>query len=217
MSSSNSVVVDIESSRSGLIYDLGLLILNKDGFPVKQFCFLVKENLSLISKTKYAKYLELVEMGEAKILPLQDIVYALTDIVKTYKIKTFVAYNIGFDFTRIAKTLQQYKNPFENLKKICLWKVMKNYLMSNSRYFDFCKYNNFLTEKGKAKSTLETVIRYLTNDVEFNQSHCSLSDLCISALLIRYLSVQKISLTKLYKASTTESTISKTQLNSILL
>ncbi len=209
-STRNTILIDIESSRSRNIYDIGLVILNKEGLPVLQKCFILEENINYIPKSKYKSYLELASKS-AEIISIKDLFYQLSEIIKKYKVNSLVSYNIGFDYSLINElaTKSGFKNPFEDLNKLCLWKGMKNFLISKTDYGDWCSINNKKTATGKLSSTLQNIIQYLTNDLDFKQTHCSVSDLFISALLFRYLILQKKSLKLLNKVKLNHKTISK--------
>ena len=53
--------------------------------------------------------------------------------------------------------------------------VMKN----NKQYSEFCHENGFITKNGQKQFTAEVLYRFLTNDVDFVESHTGLEDVLI--------------------------------------
>ena len=51
--------------------------------------------------------------------------------------------------------------------------------MAKEKFIDFCIENNFLTERGYIQTKAETVHRYLTNNLTFEEEHTGLSDVLI--------------------------------------
>lgn len=116
-----------------LVYDIGWTIANRTKGIIEKRQFLVAETFcvpSVFNTAYYAekrpRYLEMLEKGETKIMPWNDIVAILLDDLKN--VKYICAYNAMFDFKRaisftelyISKLYSPSYYEWENIqRKIC--------------------------------------------------------------------------------------------------
>ena len=53
-------------------------------------------------------------------------------------------------------------------------------------YKRFCEDNNFMTKNNQCRFTAEVIYRYLTNDLEFEESHTGLEDTLIEKDILAF-------------------------------
>ena len=91
-----------------------------------------------------------------------------------------MAYNLKFDLQSISKTVEKYTyNSFlntDNIDFIDVWNVATDIIMNNNKYKTFCKENGFISECGNYKTSAEICYRYLTNEIDFDESHTAMDD-----------------------------------------
>lgn len=191
------IVLDCEGMSGKIPYNIGFIVADRYGKIYKKHSFALPENI-YINITQSAKIGQAVEMTAKNV---QDILkdfskprlkrkykaesnnYVVNFILKTikkYKIKKIYAYNITFDKTCLKNL---FSDRFEELEKVVefidIIPIILRTKLLTKRYVEFCIKNNFLTEKGYIQTKAETVHRYLTNNLTFEEEHTGLSDVLI--------------------------------------
>ena len=64
--------------------------------------------------------------------------------------------------------------------------MAREVLKENQQYREFCVANNFLTSNNQNRYTAEVIYRFLTNDIDFVESHTGLEDVLIEKEILRY-------------------------------
>jgi DNA polymerase III epsilon subunit-like protein len=107
-----------------------------------------------------------------------------------YDIDTVVAHNARFDYTSTATTQRyltsskwRYFFPY-GTKFVCTLKMAREIFGKDNEYIAFCEEHEFLTTYKKPKLTAEVIYRYLTNNVEFVESHTGLEDVEIETVIL---------------------------------
>ena len=62
-----------------------------------------------------------------------------------------------------------------------------NILINTKEYYEYCKANNFITEKGNLKKSAEVVYGYITNNPNYIEEHTALEDSKIEATILQVL------------------------------
>jgi DNA polymerase III epsilon subunit-like protein len=99
-----------------------------------------------------------------------------------HEITCVVAHNARFDYASTATTQRyltcskwRYFFPY-GTKFVCTLKMARATFNKDEKYIAFCEENNFVTKHGKPQLTAEVIYRYLTNNIEFVESHTGLED-----------------------------------------
>lgn len=107
-----------------------------------------------------------------------NILRQLQKDIKEYNVSLVLGYNVNADIRSIGFTSDYLKlnNPLNNTKVIDLMPIVVNTICDTQEYKDFAKENNLITEKGYYKMSVESVMKYITKQVEFVEKHLGKSD-----------------------------------------
>lgn len=197
MAKEKFIVLDTEGMSGKIPYNIGFIIADRYGKIYKSYSFALPENI-YINICQCAKTQQAVEMTAKNVQEiLQDfgnsrrkrkykcvsnkwIINFLLKIIQRHKIKKIYAYNVAFDKTCLKNL---FGERFEELEKVVefidIIPIILRTKLLTKRYVDFCIENNFLTERGYIQTKAETVHRYLTNNLTFEEEHTGLSDVLI--------------------------------------
>ena len=64
--------------------------------------------------------------------------------------------------------------------------MSREVLKNNEKYNEFCYSNNYLTKRLCKRFTAEIIYRFLTNNLEFEESHTGLEDVMIEKEIFVY-------------------------------
>lgn len=170
-----------------LIYDLGISIADKQGNIYAQANWIVKEifeQKDLMQSAYYAnklpKYDEMIANGSAKVMTWAEIRQAFNSLMAQYNVKVISAYNLGFDKRAITYTHKCLGNktkflvrPFEMWD---IWGMATQTILQQKSFQKIAKRLNWLTPKGNILTNAEVSYRYITNQLEFIESHTALHD-----------------------------------------
>lgn len=176
----NLIVIDVESDvYNQSPYNIGYVISNGkeillernivlfNHFRENAYAMYAKENFNYIreNKKEYKTYNE-----------DDDFVYDFMEDIQKFNVKNFFAYNVKFDWKKIGKLVgesflkEQFGSPCD------IMTAAFHKIMNNPSYLNYCKENNYKTEKGYPSSTFEVVYRYLTNNKDYHEVHRGLED-----------------------------------------
>lgn len=185
------------------VYDLGYLIYDTESKKViVERDYITQEIYDNPSKMKTAYYANKMPIYEDRLASgyckKTKWTYALRVLqrdINKYNVETLYAYNSPFDTKAIARTceLLKAKNPTAN--GICdIWKGLTDpHITETQEYKDFCKKNGFMTKhkKPKCQAKAETLYRYLTRNVDYEEQHTALEDSKIElAILLKALEMR---------------------------
>ena len=108
--------------------------------------------------------------------PISDIYNSLKDDIIKYNVKEIWAYNCTFDKNAMIRLFADDLFDELNVVWLDIWSAIIMTKCLTEKYVNFCKENNFLTDKGNCKTSAEIVYAYLTNDVNFKEEHTGKSD-----------------------------------------
>lgn len=189
----NIIVLDTETvgTKNRHLLDIGYIIINFNGNEfkvIKEFNCLVSEvidnvyfmeNDTFIDNEKYSHYLNMLKKGTIKKHKLKTVFNMIEKDMKKHKVEYMFAYNSGFD-SGVFKSESEYnslKNPFDNIQVVDLWALSCKYIVSTQDYYDWAIKNNQLTaSRLYISSGVESVIKYLSSNLEFEEEHRALSD-----------------------------------------
>lgn len=191
------MILDTETASTARIpFDIAYTIIDRKGNIIKQENFLVKEVFSSplgqhllthddFSKNKIAGYLDNI-CRNAEMLYFSIIRDRIRTDIKKFNC-VVVAYNAKFDYECLTNFAMSFG--FDNFFKPStevwdLWNIALTILADSNRYVKFCKANNLTSDKGNLKSSAEVMYRYLTNNLDFEESHTALDDTEIEAAIM---------------------------------
>jgi hypothetical protein len=184
------LLVDTEfiTLNKPFVYDLSYLIARKVddkyitlksvGNVVKQ----VYQNKMMFETAYYSEkrklYVSALKGKTYKQNYLGNILRQLKKDIAEYNVSMVLGYNVNADLRSIGYTSEYLKlnNPFADTKVIDLMPIVVNTICDTDNYKNFAKENKLITEKGYYKMSVESVMKYITNDIYFVEKHLGKSD-----------------------------------------
>ena len=181
-----------------ICYDIGFSILDLDnGEVIERHSYVVADvfcDKELMSSAyfidKVPQYWADIKNGTRMLRRWATIRAIIKDVMTQYEVDTVVAHNARFDYTSTATTQRyltsskwRYFFPY-GTKFLCTLKMAKQVFGKDNEYIAFCEEHEFLTTYKKPKLTAEVIYRYLTNDIEFVESHTGLEDVEIETVIL---------------------------------
>ena len=188
----NYLMIDTETTNiidCPLCYDVGFSVINDEGKTLEKHSYVVADiflDKDLMSvayfKDKIPTYWEDIKAGRRMLRRFATVRAIVRDVMAQYNINTVIAHNMRFDYCS-TNTTQRYLTcskwryffPY-GTKFVCTLKMARATFNKDEKYIAFCEENNFVTKHGKPQLTAEVIYRYLTNNVEFVESHTGLED-----------------------------------------
>lgn len=188
----NYLMLDTETTNDidcPLCYDVGFSVINDEGKTLEKHSYVVADifldkDLMDVAyfKDKIPTYWEDIKAGKRMLRRFATVRAIVRDVMAQYNIDTVIAHNMRFDYCS-TNTTQRYLTSSKwryffpyGTKFVCTLKMARATFGKDDNYIDFCKANNFITKLGKPQLTAEVIYRYLTNNVEFVESHTGLED-----------------------------------------
>ena len=179
-------IIDTETAnglKNPLCYDVAVIIFDKKGIELFRKNWLVSNvwnNERMFKTAYYAWKRPLYDNIETEITNTYTFISELNTILEQYAVNYLLAYNLKFDLNSINKTVERftYNSKFntENVEYIDVWNVAIDILMNNKNYKIFCRENGFISDAGNYKTSAEVCYRYLTNEIDFDESHTAMDD-----------------------------------------
>ena len=136
-------------------------------------------NDDFVGANKLAKYDKLVADGQITLRNIKQVFITMANDIKKYGVLFGYAYNCDFDidkFTRTANALG-IANPLEGLPIFDIWAYAYEFIINTKDYKEWATQSEELTATGfYISSTVESVVRYLYKNQDFNEDHTALSD-----------------------------------------
>ena len=188
------IVLDTETTNSiddPLAYDVGFAVVNDEGRVFEAYSFVVAEVFldeelmeSAYFKEKIPMYWEDIKAGRRTLAKLSTISRTLAHIMKKYDTNIICAHNARFDY-RSTNTTQRFltssKYRYFFPYGVEIWDTLKmaRKAFDNSQYDEFCYNNNYITKNGRKRYTAEILYRFITDNIDFEESHTGLEDVLI--------------------------------------
>lgn len=195
------LILDTETCNTieqPLPYDIGWVICDSHGNIYEEKSFIVAETFldmkDVMSTAYYAEKIPLywkdVKNGSRIIKPMWTIWHEMNSDIKKYKVKNIGAYNMAFD-KRALNNLMRYVSkswlrwwfPF-GVNFICIWNMACEVLMNRVSYIHFAEDNHYISEANNILTNAEICYRYITNKVDFVESHTGLEDVKIEVAIL---------------------------------
>ena len=181
-------------------YDIGWAVVDKRGkvYETKSYInadvFLGEKKLmkSAYYANKLPRYWEDITEGTRVLTSWFNIRCDLIETIARYGITEIYAHNMRFDYQVLLNTQRwltksKYRYFFPYEVKICdTLKMARDVIAKTPTYINFCQENGYLTKNGQVRLTAEILYRYITGDMEFEESHTGLEDVLIEKEILRY-------------------------------
>jgi hypothetical protein len=179
-------IIDTETAnglKNPLCYDVAVIVFDKKGIELFRKNWLVSNvwnNERMFKTAYYAWKRPLYDNIEKEIVNTYTFISEMNDIMNNYQVNFLLAYNLKFDLNSINKTVERftYNSKFntENIEYIDVWNVAIDIIMNNNSYKSFCRENGFISDAGNYKTSAEICYRFLTNIIDFDESHTAMDD-----------------------------------------
>lgn len=153
-------------------------ILCKEEYCIEQ----TWHNLPLFSSAYYADKRPIyVNRMRAKKIVLEKWGYVtqrMARLFKLYEIECAFAYNSPFDEKVFDFNCEWFKtiNPFDNIPILDIRGYVHQFIATTPAFHEWCEENGAFTESGNFSTTAETLYRYVTGMVDFEEEHTALAD-----------------------------------------
>ena len=200
------------------VYDIGWAVVDKKGnvYETKSYInrdiFMEEKDLmnSAYYSNKIPKYWEDIKSGKRIVATWFTIRKDLVETMKRYNTKIVCAHNARFDDgstknTQRWLTKSKYRNflPYGTI----IWDTMKmalDVIAKTPTYIKFCEENGFMTKHKTPRPQVkaEVLYKYMTNNLDFVESHTGLEDVLIEKEILAYCFRKHKSMRKeLYKSA----------------
>lgn len=195
----DNTLEDVKPSNM-LVYDIGWAVVDKRGnvYETASFIntdvFLDKKDLmqSAYYADKIPNYWEDVKAGQRKLAKLETIRKALADTCKKYNVTEIYAHNARFDYGSLnntsrweTKSAKRYFLPYGTV--VCdTLKMSRDVIGKMPTYRYFCEKHGYLTKRGQLRFTAEILYRFISGNIDFEESHTGLEDVMIEKEIMAY-------------------------------
>lgn len=196
------MVVDTETTNSlddPICYDVGFAVVDRIGNVLEQYSFVVADvflDKDLMTSAyfveKIPQYWEDIKNKKRVLAKFSTIRKIFAQVCKKYAIRCVCAHNARFDYRSLNLTLRfltcskyRFFFPYD----VEIWdtlKMSREVLNKNEKYGEFCYDNNYLTQRLCKRFTAEIIFRFLTDNVNFEESHTGLEDVLIEKEILSY-------------------------------
>ena len=195
------LVIDTETCNTleqPFCYDVGYAVCDRMGNMVVKRSFVVAEmfldNKDLMKSCYFAEkipqYWEDIKNGKRELKSIFNIRKQIKADMREYKVRMVGAYNMGFDKRALnntirycSKSLVRWFFPF-GTEYFCIWHMACQVIMNSVKYIKFALQNGFESESGNIQTSAENCYRFLTDSVEFVESHTGLEDVEIEVAIM---------------------------------
>lgn len=131
--------------------------------------------------------------GEWAIHSFRDVYKAFKDDCKEYDVKEVWAFNCRFDTVALDATIADNSNGYiqkftpAGVKWCDLWRLVGETITNTAKYNEWCYQRGLYSAAGIARTNVETVTAYLTQDETFTERHTALDDARHEAAIMDYL------------------------------
>ena len=181
-------------------YDLGWAIVDKRGNVYRTRSFIIADifldEKSLMKSAYYANkvpmYWEQIKSGERTLTSFAKARKIFLADVEEFGVTECYAHNMRFDYGTLNNTERwltksKYRYFFPYGMEICdTMRMAQDVVAKTPTYIAFCEENGFVTKNGRPQVKAETLYRYITNDLDFIESHTALEDVMIEKEIMAY-------------------------------
>ena len=190
------IVLDTEtiSLEKPFVYDLGYVIVNDNGDIIAKKSYVISQvwnNKELFATAYYADkkplYYARLKSGYSKKVGWGHAMRYLANDIKKYGITEIYAYNSKFDSRALNFMCAWYKvvNGLGGIEIQDIMNFIKPITKSQD-FVNFCESNGYMTnhKTPQPQKKAETLYRYLTNNVDYEEEHTGLEDSLIELQIL---------------------------------
>lgn len=201
----NVAIIDTETTKNNMVYDLGVAILNTStGEVVDTMNAIVAETFGDVAAmrtayyaSKIPQYLAAIDAGELEVLAFSDCFKRFNALLASHGVRSVWAYNMAFDYKALNRTIAELSNGFvgcffpDNVRCYDLMSSAICIVGNTRRYQSWALEHGYVTPTGRAKATAEVMFRFVTDDDAFVEDHTALSDAMVEADILAHLVAKK--------------------------
>ena len=189
-----------------LVYDMGYAIIDKKGNIYKKrsfvnadiFCDYKEMMKSAYYAEKIPQYWEDIKSGKRILTTFFNIRKTFLNDLKEYNASIVMAHNASFDYRALQNTIKyltKSKNRYFFPRNIEIWDTLKmsqDTICKQKSYIDFCLEHGYMTKHKtpRVRATAEIIYRYLTQNLDFIESHTGLEDVLIESQIFAHCMAQ---------------------------
>ena len=172
-----------------ICYDFGFSVIDDDGKVYERGSYVVADvflDAELMASAYFADkipaYWDDIKSGKRLLRRWQTIKSIVRDVMVQHQINCVVAHNTRFDYLSTATTQRyltcskwRYFFPY-GTQFLDTLKMARATFSKDEQYIAFCNEHQFLNKYNKPQLTAEVLYRYLTNNIDFVESHTGLED-----------------------------------------
>lgn len=187
------IVLDVEGYSTCRPYNVGYIVADLYGniYRKRSFALLpcIWENIVSMVNSKSAEEMTkknveeiLKDIEKPKLqrkyqsISPEKFAEIFTKDVQNFKVKRLFAYNVNFDKGSIRRLLGVEKFTALNLEYCDIISGIVYTKLLTKQYIEFCKTHGFITDKGNVMTKAEVAIKYLTNNLDYEEEHTGLAD-----------------------------------------
>lgn len=196
------LVLDTETCNTieqPIPYDIGWAVCDKWGNILVERSFVVAEiflDMKDVMKSAYyadkiPMYWEDIKQGNRTIKRMWEIRKIMKDDIKNFHVRKICAYNMAFDkralnnlVRYVSKSFLRWWFPF-GVEFVCIWHCACQVLLNRKTYIEFAKKNGLISDCGNIKTSAECAYKYITDNINFEESHTGLEDVKIEIEILR--------------------------------
>ena len=172
-----------------ICYDFGFSVIDDEGKVYERGSYVVADvflDQELMASAYFADkipaYWDDIKSGKRLLRRWQTIKSIVRDVMVQHQINCVVAHNTRFDYLSTATTQRyltcskwRYFFPY-GTQFLDTLKMARATFSKDEGYIAFCNEHRFLNKHNKPQLTAEVLYRYLTNNIDFVESHTGLED-----------------------------------------
>lgn len=194
-----------------LVYDCGWAVVDKYGTVyetasyVNRDIFVYERDMmqSAYYANKIPQYVEDIRAGRRIMASLYEIRQAMLDTIERWGIKHVAAHNARFDSNGLNRTQSwvtkgkfRYWFPFDSVEWWCTMQMAQDVICQMPTYIKFCQEHGYCLKNGKPRKTAEILYRFISGNIDFEESHTGLEDVMIEKEILAYCFRQKKAMRK---------------------
>lgn len=181
-------------------YDIGWAIVDKRGnvYRTRSYVnadiFLDEKKLmqSAYYANKVPQYWKDIKDGKRTLTSFYNIKKALLEDIAEFNVAEIYTHNMRFDYGALnntqrwlSKSRNRYFFPYGT--EICdTLKMSRDVLKTMPTYKRFCQENGFMTKNNQCRYTAEIIYKFITQNLDFEESHTGLEDVMIEKEILAY-------------------------------
>lgn len=188
--------ITVEDGKTDMMcvlpYDFGFAVIDTKGNIYEKHSYvnsdIFLEEFRMMQSAYYAdkipQYIKDLLSGKRQLKNTYEIRKIICDLIKKYDCEFVVAHNARFDY-RACNNIQRWttKSKYRYFfpKEIEIWDTLqmcRDVIANRPTYRTFCEQNGYMTKHKtpQPQLTAEVLYRYITHELDFEESHTGLED-----------------------------------------